>query len=52
MERAKRLELIRVLLQTLKVQIDYLSEAPPDAQLTAHGSKREEKSPVEGGPPS
>jgi len=35
LEREKRLELIRILLQALKLQLQCLSEEDADAQLTA-----------------
>ena len=36
-EREKRLELIRVLLQALQLQLQYLNAEDAAAQLTAHG---------------
>ena len=37
MEREKRLELLRILLQAVKLQVDYLCAYPADVQLTAQG---------------
>jgi len=38
-EREKRLELLRILLEAVKIQLDYLGAEWAAAQLTAHGER-------------
>ena len=45
MEREKRLELLRILLQAVKLQLAYLSGEDADAQLTAQDEEYWEGTP-------